>query len=58
MSAFGGKADIVPCSVRDVGVAGSNPATPTIRFTKQFKRLVNFLNLRKNLTILSPVARL
>jgi len=36
-------------SVRDVGVAGSNPATPTIRFTKPFKRLVNFLNLRKNM---------
>ena len=35
--------------VRDVGVAGSNPATPTIRFTKPFKRLVNFLNLRKNM---------
>jgi hypothetical protein len=32
-----------------VGVAGSNPATPTTRFTKQFKRLVNFLNLRKNI---------
>jgi hypothetical protein len=32
-----------------VGVAGSNPATPTIRFTKPFKRLVNFLNLRKNI---------
>jgi hypothetical protein len=31
-----------------VGVAGSNPATPTNRFTKQFKRLVNFLNFRKN----------
>jgi hypothetical protein len=25
-----------------------NPATPTTGFTKQFKRLVNFLNLRKN----------
>ena len=35
--------------VRDVGVAGSNPATPTIRFTKPFKRLVNFLKLRKNM---------
>jgi hypothetical protein len=32
-----------------VGVAGSNPATPTIRFTKQFNRLVNFLNFRKNM---------
>jgi hypothetical protein len=32
-----------------VGVAGSNPATPTTCFTKPFKRLVNFLNLRKNL---------
>jgi len=31
-----------------VGVAGSNPATPTIRFTNEFKRLVNFPNLRKN----------
>ena len=29
--------------------ATSNPATPTIRFTKPFKRLVNFLNLRKNI---------
>jgi hypothetical protein len=36
-------------SVRDVGVAGSNPATPTTRFTKRFKRLVNFLKLRKNI---------
>jgi len=35
--------------VRDVGVAGSNPATPTTRFTKRFKRLVNFLKLRKNI---------
>jgi hypothetical protein len=32
-----------------VGVAGSNPATPTTKFTKPFKRLVNFLNLRKNM---------
>jgi hypothetical protein len=36
-------------SVRDVGVAGSNPATPPIRFTKQFNRLVNFLNLCMNI---------
>jgi hypothetical protein len=31
--------------------ASANPATPTISFTKQFKRLVNFLNFlnfRKN----------
>jgi len=27
----------------------ANPATPTNRFTKPFKRLVNFLNLRKNI---------
>ena len=36
-------------SVRDVGVAGSNPATPTTGFTNRFKRLVNFLKLRKNI---------
>jgi len=35
-------------SVRDVGVAGSNPATPTIKFAKLFNRLVNFPNLRMN----------
>ena len=29
----------------------ANPATPTNRFTKPFKRLVNFLNLRKNTKI-------
>jgi hypothetical protein len=34
--------------LRDVGVAGSNPATPTTRFIKRFKRLVSFLKLRKN----------
>jgi hypothetical protein len=28
--------------------ANANPATPTTRFTKPFKRLVNFLNFRKN----------
>jgi hypothetical protein len=27
----------------------ANPATPTTRFTKRFKRLVNFLKLRKNM---------
>ena len=27
----------------------ANPATPTTKFTKLFKRLVNFLNLRKNM---------
>ena len=32
-----------------MGVAGSNPATPTTGFTKPFKRLVNFLNVRKNI---------
>ena len=29
--------------------ANANPATPTTKFTKLFKRLVNFLNLRKNM---------
>ena len=39
-----------------MGVAGSNPATPTICFTKPFKRLVNFLNLRKNMKT-TPLAQ-
>jgi len=26
-----------------------SPVTPTIRFTRQLKRLVSFLNLRKNM---------
>jgi len=31
--------------------ADSIPDTPTISFTNRFKRVVNFLNLRKNIKI-------